>query len=63
MWLETDIIGYQCVCKDGYYKSGTTCLDINECAFDGKFNLKRVYIYFFGSFTISWIPFRIGIIF
>lgn len=26
--------GYQCVCNDGYYKSGSVCKDINECSFD-----------------------------
>ena len=23
--------GYQCICKDGYYMNGTSCMDVNEC--------------------------------
>ena len=56
MWLETDLIGYQCVCKDGYYKSGTTCMDINECAFDGKFSLKGfTYIFLAPHYFLNTI--------
>ena len=29
-------LGYQCVCDPGYYKSGSTCVDIDECVFDGE---------------------------